>query len=171
MKKKLFLTLSAIILLQLVMFAQNRYPKYSGVKLFISDYEITHIEANQGIDLLFLDGTGEGLSAQVEDESLRKIRIDLASGRLKLSKRPGLAAHERITVYINVNGTHLQSLKLYDDAFATSRGVLSVYDMNVELKDNAKLALRTKGRLNVNIPNHYKLEKEEKYYSVYSTGK
>lgn len=172
MKKKIILSIAVLLTLHLVAAAQMQFHKNSAVKPLVSEYEIESIDAHEGIDLLLLDGDhNDGLSAAVEDGGIKKIRIEVLNGKLRISKQQGLPPDERISVYISINGTKLRSLRLFGDAFATSRGILDQYGMDVQLNDNAQVALRTKGKLLVQAPSHFRMYKEENFYSVYSMNR
>ena len=171
MNKKQLFSLLIILLVQVGAFAQARNAKNSAVAPIISEYDISRIDATEGIDIILQQGESEGLNVQVNNEGLKKLRIHLKNGKLTLSKQPGLAYKERITVYININGAVLETMKLSGDAFVTSKGVLNIHDMVIDIKDDAKVALRTRGKLKVNVPENYEILQEEKYYSVYASGK
>lgn len=159
------------MLVQVAAFAQARHAKNSSVTPMISEYDISRIDAGEGIDIVLQQGETEGLNVQVNNDGLKKIRINLQRGKLTLNKQTGLAYKERVTVYININGAVLESMKLSGDAFVTSRGVLDIHNMVIDIKDDAKVALRTRGKLKVNVPEHYEILQEEKYYSVFASGK
>lgn len=171
MKKKIILVVVATIAAHLVSLAQLQFQRNATVKPLISEYEIETIEAHSGIDLSLMDGDhNDGLSAGVEEKSISKIKLELLNGKLRVSRRQSVSPEARISVYISMNGTKLRSLRLFGDAFATSRGVLNLHGLEVQVNDLAQVALKTKGRLGVQAPSHHRLYKEENYYSVYSVN-
>ena len=164
--KQSILLLSGLLLFS-ASFAQGVSKKSWKTPVIIAELGIKNIYASDDIDVLLINTSEENVKASVPDESRDKVKISYSRGDLKLASKGNLAAGERIAVYVYVS--ELQSLNLSGNATAVSRDILDAGNLKVNIKDDAKVSLRNRGKMKVNAPENYHKIEEERYHLLLST--
>ena len=167
MKQKFLYFIALFSLVQLSAFSQKSVSDKKEPVIY-SEEEIRNISVADGVDVILLQGREEHQSVKLPDESLGLVKITLSRGNLQLAKKNKFSK-ERVLVYVEVYA--LQSITLKGNSFITSRGILDLDNLQVNLDGEARLAIRSRGKLKINAPNDYQLVQEEKYFAAYSTGR
>lgn len=167
MKQKFLFFIALFSLVQLTAFSQKKENDKREPVIY-SEEEIRSISVSEGVDVILLQGIEERQSVKLPDESLGLVKINLSRGTLQLSKKNKFSK-ERVLVYVEVYA--LQSITLKGNSFVTSKGILEADNLQVNLDGEARLAIRSKGKIKINAPNDYQLVQEEKYFTAYSTGR
>ena len=167
MKKTFLFFIALFSLVQISAFSQDRVND-KKVPVIYSEEEIRNISVSDGVDVILMQGRDDRQTVKLPDESLGKVKVNFVRGNLQLAKKNKFSK-ERVLVYVEV--VALQSVTLKGNSFITSKGVLDVDGLQVNLDGEARLAIRSKGKINVNAPSDYQMVQEEKYFAAYSTGK
>ena len=147
-------------------FAQDGERNMAKFPVIIAESGIKGITVTDNIDLLLINARSEEIRTLVPQEFLDKVKITYLRGNLKISTK-GFLRDERVPVYVYVDD--LQTLTLTGNAFARSRDILDVSNLKVNIEDEAKVALRSRGKMKVNAPENYRRIEEERYHLVLST--
>jgi hypothetical protein len=167
MKQRFLFFIALFSLVQLTAFSQKNVNDKKEPIIY-SEEEIRNISVADGVDVILLQGREEHQTVKLPDESLGLVKITLSRGNLHLAKKNKFS-NERVLVYVEVYA--LQSITLKGNSFVTSKGILDLDNLQVNLDGEARLAIRSKGKLKINAPNDYQLVQEEKYFAAYSTGR
>jgi hypothetical protein len=164
--KQSILFISAMMIFSFC-FAQDRESNMAKFPVIIAESGIKSITATDNIDLLLINASSEEIRTLVPQECLDKVKITYSRGNLKISTKGFLPQDERVPVYVYVDD--LQTLTLTGNAFARSRDILDLTNLKVNIEDEAKVALRSRGKMKVNAPENYRRIEEERYHLVLST--
>ncbi len=167
MKIKQSIILIAGLLFFSASFAQGVSKKSWKTPALIAELGIKNIYASDNIDLLLINASEENVKASVPDESRDKLKISYSRGDLRLSTKGSLATGERIAVYVYVS--ELQSINLSGNATAVSRDILDAGNLKVNIRDDARVSLRNRGKMRVTAPENYRRIEEERYHLLLST--
>jgi len=167
MKIKQSILLIATMMIFSAPFAQSLDNHTTKVPVIVAESGIRTITASNNIDLLLINAGAEDIRTTVPQESVDKLKISYVKGNLKLSTRGYLPKDERIPVYVYVSD--LETLTVTGNAFARSRDILDVNNLKVNIEDEAKVAIRSRGKMKVNAPEHYRMIEEQRYHLVLST--
>jgi hypothetical protein len=141
-----------------------------GVKtpVIVAESGIKTINASNNIDLLLLNANDDDdIKASVPRSSLDKVKITYNRGNLTIAVKGFLPREERIPVYVYVD--ELEVLNLSGNASVFSRDILDLRSLKVNILDDAKVALRSRGKMKVNAPDNYHRIEEERYHLLLST--
>ena len=161
---------SILIITAMLMFSVSFSQGLAHVSKFpviVAEAGIKNITVSNNIDLLLINVGADDIKTTVPQESVEKLNINYSGGKLKISTKGYLPREERIPVYVYVSG--LENLTVTGNAFARSRDILNAYNLKVNIEDEAKVAIRSRGRMRVNAPENYKRIEEERYHLVLST--
>jgi hypothetical protein len=150
-----------------VSFSQDSDRQLFKTPVIVAESGIKSITVSSNIDLLLINAGVDDIKTTVPQESIHKLRINYAGGKLKIATRGFLPRDERIPVYVYVSG--LESLTVTGNAFARSRDILDAYNLKVNIEDEAKVAIRSRGKMRVNAPENYQRIEEQRYHLVLST--
>ena len=164
--KQSMLILSAMLIFS-ASFSQQSRTDHSRSPVIVAESGIKSITVSSNIDLLLLNAGAEDIKTEVPQSSVEKLNINYADGKLKISTRGYLPRDERISVFVYVN--ELESLTVTGNAFARSKDILNAYKLKVNIEDEAKVAIRSRGKMRVNAPENYRRLEEERYHLVLST--
>jgi len=164
--KQSILILSSMLMFSFS-FSQGIDRQLSKVPVIVAESGIRSITVSSNIDLLLINAGADDVKTSVPTESVDKLLINYSGGKLKIATRRYLPLDERISVYVYVNG--LESLTVTGNAFARSKDILDAYNLKVNIEDEAKVAIRSRGKMRVNAPENYKRIEEERYHLVLST--
>jgi len=167
MKKNFLFFIALFSLVQISAFSQNRVNDKKDPVIY-SEEEIRSISVSDGVDVILVQGREDRQTVKLPEESLGKVKVNLFRGNLQLAKKNKFSK-ERVLVYVEV--VALQSVTLKGNSFITSKGILDVDGLQVNLDGEARLAIRSKGKIKVNAPSDYQMVQEEKYFAAYSTGR
>lgn len=167
MKIKQSILLIATMMIFSAPFAQNLDNHTNKVPVIVAESGIRSITVSNNIDLLLINAGSEDIKTTVPQESVDKLRISYSKGNLRVSTKGYLPKDERIPVYVYVNS--LETLTVTGNAFARSRDILDAYNLRVNIEDEAKVALRSRGKMKVNAPENYRRIEEQRYHLVLST--
>ena len=167
MKIKQSILFIATLMIFSTPFAQSIDNHTSKFPVIVAESGIKSITVSNNIDLLLINAGSDDIKNTVPQESVDKLKISYVKGNLKLSTRGYLAKEERIPVYVYVND--LETLTLTGNAFARSRDILDLSNLKVNIEDEAKVALRSRGKMKVNAPENYRRIEEQRYHLVLST--
>lgn len=167
MKKTILFFIALFSLIQISAFSQDRINDKKDPVIY-SEEEIRTISVSDGVDVILLQGKEDRQSVKLPDESLGKVKVNFFRGNLQLAKKNKFSK-ERVIVYVEVFG--LQSVTLRGNSFITSKGVLDIDGLQVNLDGEARLAIRSRGKIKINAPSDYQMVQEEKYFAAYSTGR
>ena len=149
-------------------YAQGVNKKSFKAPVIIAESGIKHINASSNIDLLLINvNDDEDIKASIPQQDLGKVKVVYSRGTLSISTKGFLTADERISVYVYVD--RLQSITLSGNAFARSRDVLDCPYLQVNIEDEARVAIKSRGKVKVNAPDDYKMVEEDRYRLVLST--
>ena len=144
-------------------YAQGVSNKSFKTPVIIAESGIKHITASSNIDLLLINVDGEeDIKASIPKQDLGKVKVVYSRGTLSISTKGYLNADERIPVYVYVD--RLQSITLTGNAFARSRDILDCPNLQVNIEDDARVAIKSRGKVKVNAPEDYKMVEEERYH-------
>jgi len=167
MKQRFLFFIALFSLVQVTAFSQsNSIDKKEPV--IYSEEEIRSISVSDGVDVILMQGRDDRQSVKLPDESLGLVKVSFSRGNLQLAKKNKFAK-ERVLVYVEVYA--LQDITLKGNSFITSKGILDVDNLQVNLDGEARIAIRSRGKLKINAPSDYQLVQEEKYFAAYSTGR
>ncbi len=164
--KQSILILSAVLMFS-SSFSQSINKQLSRAPVIVAESGIRSITVSSNIDLLLINAGADDIKTTVPTESVDKLIINYAGGKLKIATKGYLPLEERIPVYVYVSG--LETLTVTGNAFARSRDILNAYNLKVNIEDDAKVAIRSRGKMKVNAPENYKRIEEERYHLVLST--
>ena len=167
MKKFLLIFIALVSLIQISAFSQDKVNAKKEPVIY-SEEEIRNISVSDGVDVILIQGREDRQTVKVPDESLGKVKVNFSRGNLQVARKNKFSK-ERVLVYVEVYA--LQSVTLKGNSFITSKGILDVDGLQVNLDGEARLAIRSKGKIKINAPSDYQLVQEEKYFAAYSTGK
>lgn len=166
MKQKFTFIALFILALQVSSFAQNKKSKMPPP--LVSDEAISTLVVSDNIDVVFIQDKTPFEGVKVTEEKVGKISARVVDGTLYLSTfKKRVAGGERVPVYVTIND--LETLTLKGNSFATSRGVINARNLQVNLSREAKVSLKSVGKLNVNAPGNYQVTKEAGYSSLVVT--
>ena len=163
--KQSILILSSMLIFS-ASFSQSQ-TNHSRSPVIVAESGIKSITISNNIDLLLINAGTEDIKTEVPQSSVEKLNISYADGKLKISTRGFLPRDERISVFVYVN--ELESLTVTGNAFARSKDILNSYNLKVNIEDEAKVAIRSRGKMRVNAPENYRRIEEERYHLVLST--
>jgi len=156
------------VLLISATYAQGVSNKSFKPPVIIAESGIKHITASGNVDILLINvNDDEDIKASVPKQDLGKVKVFYSRGTLSVSTKGFLTADERIPVYIYVD--RLQSITLTGSAFARSKDILNCPYLQVNIEDDARVAIKSRGRVKVNAPDDYKMVEEDRYRLVLST--
>jgi hypothetical protein len=140
---------------------------YNGRQpIVVAEEGIRHISIAGNIDVVLRPAKPGNISVKSEPRFARQLRVIVSKDELLIEPQKPLPATERLVVYIWAND--LETLRLSGRAFLTSIGVLDFANLSVHIKDQARIALQTNGRVRVKAPEEHRLVKQENYFSVFS---
>ena len=163
--KQSILFISAMLILSAA-FSQGYDNQVSKFPVIVAEAGIKSITISSNIDLLLINAGASDIKTTVPQESLDKIRINYVGGKLRIATKGYLPRDERIPVYVYVNG--LETLTVTGNAFARSKDILDVSNLKVNIEDEAKVAIRSRGKMKVNAPENYRRIEEERYHLLLS---
>jgi|GEM_PF-4006077 len=167
MKKTFLFFIALFSLVQISAFSQDRVNDKKDPVIY-SEEEIRNISVSDGVDVILVQGREDRQTVKLPDESLGKVKVNFSRGNLQLAKKNKFSK-ERVLVYVEVSA--LQSVTLKGNSFITSKGVLDIDGLQVNLDGEARLAIRSRGKIKINAPSDYQMVQEEKYFAAYSTGR
>jgi putative autotransporter adhesin-like protein len=167
MKQRFLFFIALFSLVQVSAFSQSKSNDKKEPVIYSED-EIRSISVSDGVDVILIQGKEDRQSVKLPDESLGLVKVNFSRGNLQLTKKNRFS-NERVLVYVEVYA--LQNITLKGNSFITSKGILDIDNLEVNLDGEARIAIRSKGKLKVNAPSDYQLVQEEKYFAAYSTGK
>ena len=167
MKSKLSILFLLATFIATGSFAQDAKKQNARFPVIVAESGIKNITASSNIDLLLLNAESDEVKTSVPTENLDDLKISYTRGNLKLGTKRYMDPKERIPVYVYVN--ELESLNLSGNAFARSRDVLDLGSLKINIQDEAKVALKSKGKVRVNAPENYHMLEEERYHIILST--
>lgn len=167
MKQRFLFFIALFTLVQVSAFSQsNSNDKREPV--IYSEEQIRSITVADGVDVILIQGRDDRQSVKLPDESLGLVKLSFSRGNLQLAKKNKFS-NERVLVYVEVYA--LEDITLKGNSFITSKGILDVDNLEVNLDGEARIAIRSRGKLKINAPSDYQLVQEEKYFAAYSTGR
>jgi hypothetical protein len=164
--KQSILFISAMLIFS-ASFSQGVDNQVSKFPVIVAEAGIKSITVSSNIDLLLINAGPNDIKTTVPQESLDKVRINYFAGKLKIATKGFLPLDERIPVYVYVNG--LESLTASGNAFVRTKDILDANNLKVNIEDEAKVAIRSRGKMKVNAPENYRRIEEERYHLVLST--
>ena len=162
MKKRILIAFISLFLLQVSGNTQEKAKKErrSALATLFADNGISAIKVADNIDLVLIQGNKEDVSVKMPENTFRKLNLAVDGETLSISAKKKFA-NERIRVFITIS--NLRELVLYDDAFATTKGKLSMQNLEVKIHDSGRLQLGSTGRVVVDTPDNYQVLKESEY--------
>jgi hypothetical protein len=170
MKIKNGVWIAALILLfsQSETFAQ--YSAYNGKRPIVVDEDaIRHITVSGNVDVVIRTNSKPGTVVKVEDKATAKIEAYVAGADLFISSAKSAGANERFIVYVWTD--ELQTLTLNGNTYAVSIGILDFKDLQVNMNDKSRVALRNTDKIRFNAKEDRPIVTNEKYYSVISSDR
>ena len=168
MKQRTLILLILLSLVQVTVFAQS--DSYDGRHpIVVDDNEVYHVIVSGNIDVVLQKSDKVSISMKMDDKGSSKVRVKLHNGEIYISPKSSKPTEERYTVYIW--SRDLQDITLTGNSFITTIGVLQFDNLTVNLKDDARIALRSAGKLNINSQKDKTVVQETQYSVVYSAGK
>ena len=158
----------AIVALVLVSysFAQDQGKNGMFTRVIEAESGIRNITVSENIDLVLYNASPEEVKVSVPREQLDKIKITYSNGNLQISAKGFFKTNERIYVYAWVNS--LESLTLRGNSSTRSNDILDASNLRVNIQDEARVALRSRGKVKVNAPVNYHRLEEERYHLLLS---
>lgn len=160
--------MAALVLLftQADSFAQ--YATFNGKKpIVVDEDEIRHITVGGNIDVVLRDNPRPGTVVKMEQKAVGQLKASVVGGDLFLESTAG--STERVVLYIWSD--ELQTLTLKDNTYAVSIGILDFKDLQVNIEDKARVALRNADKIRFNAPQDRPVISNEKYFSVISSDR
>ncbi|HMG69413.1 MAG TPA: DUF2807 domain-containing protein, partial [Chitinophagaceae bacterium] len=106
----------------------------------------------------------ERIGVRATSDVIKKLSVALVDGNLFLGATKDLAPGERLTVFVRVN--ELQELVLKGNALVVTQGILQGNDLHVSAAKEAKLSLKSTGKVWFDAPVNYQVENEKGYFMV-----
>jgi len=170
MKFKLRVWIAALILLFAQADSFSQYATFNGKKpIVVDEDEISHITVGGNIDVVLRDNPKPGTVVKVERRATGKLKASVSGGNLFIESDASVRGNERFVVYIWSD--ELQTLTLKDNTYAVSIGVLDFRDLQVNIEDKARVAIRNADKIRFNAPQNRPVISNEKYFSVISSGR
>jgi hypothetical protein len=166
MKNKFTIFFLLATLITNATFAQSGKNGKSQFPVIVAESGIRSITASSNIDLLLINAGSEDVKTTVPAESVGNLKISYLGGNLNLASKGYLSPGQRIPVYVYVS--ELETLDLSGDAFARSRDILQLGNLKINIHDDARVALKSRGKVKVNAPQDYQMLEEERYHIVLS---
>ena len=166
MKQRTLILFVTFLLVSVAGIAQT--DSYDGRHpIIVDENEVRSITVNGNIDVILQRSrTAADVSIKMDKEFSGKVRVKLADGDLYISSVGKASGTERKTVYLWANG--LETITLKGNSFITSIGVLQLDNLTVNLKDDARIAIKSTGKINVNTQKNKPVTEEQQYFTVYS---
>lgn len=160
--KSIFLLLLAVSITSASALAQNK------VVPLIAEEEIRSMTITGNIHVMIIEDEPGNENVRTEPSMVDKIKISISGDHISIAPSRKAIAGESLYVYVTVND--LSRLELRGDALATSNGVLNSTSLNVVMHERSRIALRSKGELQVKSPQNFQLSRENGYSSLYAIG-
>jgi len=156
------------ILLLFVQVAVNaQTDSYDGRHpIIVDENEVSQVTVSGNFDVVLQKAGKVDLSMKMDKSTSNKVKVKLVNGELFISAATREAAKERMTIFLWAND--LETITLRGNSFITSIGVLQIDHLTVNLKDEARIALKASGRINVVTQRDKPVVQEMQYFSVYS---
>jgi|GEM_PF-3478059 len=164
MIQKFVLTLIILVMVHLSGFSQKSRIVKSTNYPIVAEEGISSITASENIDLILIQDNPETVGVKVPESVMKKIKISLNANKLFISSSSKSVNGERLPVYVWVN--NLENLILEGNAFATSTGVLNSEDLHISAEAQSMVALKSKGKVWLDLPSNYQVFKGNGYYFV-----
>jgi hypothetical protein len=164
MKLRIAMFAVLILAVQVAGFGQAKEAKTKHSSPIVIEEEIKSISISDNLDVIFIQNTLENETVKVQSGAVGKIKASMINGTLFLSATKRVTEGERLLVYVNVN--RLEELRLKGNAFAISYDILHSDNLEINISKEAKVMLRSNGKVEVNSPGSYQLSKEPGYSYV-----
>jgi len=166
MKNKFTIILFLATIITGATFGQSGKNGKGKFPVIVAEEGIKSITASSNIDLLLINASSEDVKTSVPAEILSNLKISYMGGNLYLASKGYLNDDQRIPVYVYVS--ELETLDLSGNAFARSRDILQLGNLKINIHDEARVALKSRGKVKVNAPQDYRMLEEERYHIVLS---
>jgi hypothetical protein len=158
----------AVIALFLMVASLSSFAQSKKVKLptpLVAEEGITNLVVADNIDVVFVQNKFETDGVRAAEESVSKLSAKIIDGTLFLSTTKKRVAGERIPVFVSIN--NLETLTLKGNAFATSRDAINTKNLQVNISRDARVSLKSNGKIFVNASGNYQVVKESGFSSLY----
>lgn len=166
MTQRILMLVLALVTLHTAANAQFGY--YNGKRpIIIEKDEIRHIEVNGNIGVVLRKEKGNGVNVGIDKQVTDKIKFTVRDGKLTISAKDP-ASTEQLVVYAWFDD--LETLTLTGKVVVASVGILNYENLQVNLDKEAKISLKTTGRIRINAPGDYQYVQREQYHSVHTNA-
>jgi len=161
MKHKFILTAALCILLIAKTTAQQTSAQLATGLPLVSEDGIKEITVSNNIDVVLMQDEPENVKVKASSEVISKLKISVTDGRLFLAETKDVKDQERLAVFIWVND--LENLTLKGNSLVTSAGVLRNKNLHISADKDAKVILKSDGKVWFDSPSRYHIEQGNGY--------
>ena len=165
MMQRLFIMVLVLSTVSVVSVAQ--LDVYNGKNpIVISQGGVKHIYVSGDIGLVLRQETGDGVNVRMDKDLSDKVKVTVHGEKLYITSKATLPNNEKLVVFGWFN--NLESLTIKGNSMVASIGVLDYQRLTVNMDDQARVSLRTTGKILMHAPQNANLIQYEQYHSVTS---
>lgn len=125
---------------------------------------IRSITISDNVSVVLSQTSPDRIGVRATSDAIKKLSVALVDGNLFLGATNKLLPGERLTVFVRVN--ELQELVLQGSALVVSQGILQGNALHVSAGKEAKVSLKSTGKVWFDGPVNYQVENEKGYFLV-----
>lgn len=143
---------------------------YNGKNpIVVSQGSVKHIYVSGDIGLVLRQETGDGVNVRMDKMLGDKVKVTVHGEKLYITSKEKLSNDQKLVVYAWFND--LESLTIRGNSIVASIGVLEYQRLTVNMDNQAKVSLRTTGKILMHKPDNVNLIEEKQYHSVISASR
>ena len=150
MKQKFFLSLLAIVFTILSASAEN------PVKLILKVGNVEHLNIQDGIDIVLLQGASEDNSIILDQYASDKLNLKLSDKTLVIGAQNNLSKKQKFTVYVYVN--KLKTITVEGTSHVKTIGALDTRKLDVFVGGDSHVHFKTKGIIKAHALNDSEID-------------